>query len=365
MRIPLIGLVGWVALAVACTEPGIGTGDGAVDPSGWATSVHPCAGNRTDVLHRDDDGTLWVGCGTTTEGYGLFMSTDNGTNWAAPETTPPNVLDDWRINSIQRASDGKLYVAGRDTSGSGRVIAMNASLALEEVFVSTSMTWNNFDVGTYRQNDSGDAIAESLTGSGIAFREGATAEWQDGTGWPTDDGSYQILDLEVLGDQFIGVGSTISQPPVVFSGTIDAGLSLTPTPLAADGLTAFDGELWDVHVDSTGIIAGGANQTDGSGVVFINNGDPTTLGDWSQYDMRTLEETQDTWVRGVCRAGSTIVAVGEYSVLDKGFVALSDDGGATFALEAFSEDPPPLHRCVGTSNSLVIVGSFGWVGVAQ
>lgn len=38
----------------------------------WTTFTHSCPGaNRTDALHRDADGSLWVGCGTNASGYGL------------------------------------------------------------------------------------------------------------------------------------------------------------------------------------------------------------------------------------------------------------------------------------------------------
>ena len=38
----------------------------------WTRDPHPCVANRTDALHVDDDGTLWVGCGTGTRGEGLY-----------------------------------------------------------------------------------------------------------------------------------------------------------------------------------------------------------------------------------------------------------------------------------------------------
>ena len=95
----------FVAALAAISLPGVAAAT-------WLTSSHSCpGGNRTDALHRDADGTRWVGCGTNAAGYGLFLSENGAASWSAAVVSPEHVLDEFRVNSISRGHDGVLYVA--------------------------------------------------------------------------------------------------------------------------------------------------------------------------------------------------------------------------------------------------------------
>ena len=156
---------------------GKGEGEGEVTPQGgWTFSGHPCVGYRTDTLWVDEDEAFWVGCGSTTNGYGLYRSVDGGLTWQAPETNPPAYVDGMRVSSISRSSDGLLYLGG--IHGAEQVVSLDTSsepMLVSEVFTSTSQVWNSFQVGTFRRNSAGQAVAESLNGTGLAFRPSEAA----------------------------------------------------------------------------------------------------------------------------------------------------------------------------------------------
>lgn len=328
----------------------------ALPLAGWSISEHPCFGNRTDTLWLDDADTAWVGCGSTTSGYGLYLSTNGGGSWAAPTTDPAGYFDDFRVSSVSRSADGLLYVAG---TGSGdRVVSLDTAstpMTVSTAFESMGQTWNSFHVGTFRRAPDGFAVAESLTGADLAWRQGDDASWQDGYGWWTSGSSFQILDLDELDGDFYGVGSTITQPPHVFVPAEGSGFAMDPVALD-EGST---GELWGLDADAGGFVAGGVDQERDVGVVFTTSGDPADPGAWTLLDVSTVAGTDATWIRGVCRDGDRVVAVGEYSRTSDGLVLSSTDGGATWADQTPLESPP-LHRCAFAGGTLAIAGAEGF-----
>ncbi len=340
--------------------------------AGWRVTSHPCFGNRTDTLVLEDNGdTAWVGCGTTTEGYGLFLTEDGGLTWSEPATNPAGFLENFRVQTISRSSDGLLYVGGINTLGSERVVSLDTSstpYALAEVFTSTGQLWNSFQAGTFRRNDSGFAVAESLTGYDAAFRTGDDQAFQDGYGWWGGGNSMQILDMSTYGDDFYGCGSTISQPPQVYlppPGGMGQTFSMVPVQLVT-GLGAFDGEMWSLDVDADGVVVGGVNQGRNVGVIFTGPLDGYDTADWTLFDVSTIHGDDTTWIRGVCRSGQTILAAGEFSSLGTGLFLVSTDGGATFTDETPSGygTVPPVHRCeILSDGRFVLTGAEGWYGV--
>ena len=149
-------------------RPGRGGDDGAPADvtAGWTRSAHPCFGNRTDAMWFDGRDTVWVGCGSTTEGTGLFRSDDGGATWASAGA----FFDRFRVSSIQRADDGLLYVAGLDTTSAARVVALAPDGALTVVHLAGTTVETSFHVGTFRRSPAGLMVAESLTGGLIGSR---------------------------------------------------------------------------------------------------------------------------------------------------------------------------------------------------
>jgi hypothetical protein len=336
----------------------IDAGPGSLETSGsWTVSSHPCSGNRTDTLWVDDADTLWVGCGSTTLGQGLFWSGDGGENWEEPTTDPPRFFEDFRVSTLSRSADGLLYVGG--TGDGSRVVSMDTSaetLVVTDVFVSQSQTWNSFQVGTFRRSASGVSVAESLTGADLAFRPSDASPFEDGYGWWTSGTSFQILDLEVVGETFYGCGSTIIQPPTIFSGGMGAeGFKMDPIELATD----FSGELWSIAAGEGGLAAGGVDQDTDVGVIFTGPLNQSSASDWTRFDLDALDYTDPTWVRGVCRSGDVVVAVGEISTRGEGLVLHSTDAGVSFAIIT-PQEAPSLHRCTLLHGEVLLAGAQGY-----
>ncbi len=355
----------WILLAIAST---LTLGCGVPPGLGGARGAHPCEGYRTDALHRDADGHLWLGCGTDAIGTGLFHSTDGGMNWAEPATDPDGYLETFRTTHVHRSADGLLYIAGVSTTGAERVVSADTTSSpyvLDTVFESQSQTWNSFTVGTFRRSESGFAVAESLTGADLAFRTSDEADWEDGYGWWTDGSSFQILDLDEHDGQFYGVGSTISQPPFAFLPSAAAGpdgFALDPVQLV-EGLAEYNGELWSVDVDDGGILAGGVDQDRDVGWVHVSGSEPADPDDWTSFDVSTLISDEPSWVRGVCRDGANLAAVGELSTGTGGFVLGSTDGGSSWTDKTPVDGVPSLQRCVMDGAEIYAAGGEGWFGV--
>lgn len=331
-------------------EDGGTTGEdgGTVPLSEWALRSHLCVGNRTDALHRDADGTLYVGCGSTTVGLGIYVSRDDGATWQRPTTTPGGFFDTWRVLDVSRSADGLLYVAGTDTASSRRVVSADtsgASWSLDEVYNAGSVVGSSFIVGNFRRDSTGRAVAESLNGVDVQARASDDAPWVDVSEWGDEYGGLQILDLEVHEDRFFATGSTISQPPYLFLPRSAPGFGFRVVNLAGTGIGAYRGEMWGVAVDGSGLVVAGVNQDRDVGMIYaLASADSTEV---QTFDLSTFYPDEATWIRGVCRSGEILLAVGERTAESRGIVLRSDDNGGTW--RDVTPEPttlPPVHRCV-------------------
>ena len=350
------------------------TGDtSAVPESGpaWTVSSHPCVGNRTDGFLFDDPWTGFVGCGSTTNGTGLYRTTDGGGSWSPVVADAASFLDTFRVLHLSRRPSGELAIAGIQTGGDHRVVGLDTEAfppALQEIFVAGEESWSRFTAGSYAELRSGLAVAESLTGTDVAFRRDSPEPWESGYGWWHESGleeGQQILDLAAHGEGIYGCGSTIAQPPVVFLPTKEPGRFGFEAVSLATGFDSYRGELWSLDVDAAGIVVGGVNQDAGVGMVYVSGADPYRVEDWRPLDASTavLDSDEPTWIRGVCRAGADLVAVGEYSRLGEGIVLRSRDNGLSWSDETagLGQDVPALQRCqVFSDGTVVVAGADGF-----
>lgn len=335
----------------------------------WHVSAHPCVGNRTDTLWFDDPKTAWVGCGSTTSGYGIYMTKDGGKTWARPATDISGFLDAWRVNTISRSADGKLYVGGTVSGKDYRVVSLDTSVSPAVIGEEYTATTSKFQVGTFRRASDGQAFAESYTGTEAVYRATDEDTFVAANDWYSPDSSHQMLDMTLYEDKFYGCGSTISEPPYAFLPAKSGSkpYSFTSVPLAT-GLSEYNGEMWGIDVDVDGIVIGGVDQDRDVGKIYISQADPYTTAGWKSYDLATLFPADATWIRGVCRGEGRIVAVGEYSKKGTGMVLVSDDGGVTFndmTPPSVSPDQvPALHRCVMLTNGdFGVAGADGYFGI--
>lgn len=95
----------------------------------WTYRSHPCLASQTNALHRDEDGALWVGCGSGQAGRGLWRRDDQGQSWKIPETQVADIIEFFRVFDISRGHDGGLYLSGVDSRGglTQRVIGLNTA----------------------------------------------------------------------------------------------------------------------------------------------------------------------------------------------------------------------------------------------
>ena len=341
-----------------------GEADREVDEMSWTSlPAHPCQGNRTDALWFDDGAVGYVGCGTTAEGVGLFVTRDRGRSW--------ELLDDafatWRINDIRRAPDGLLWVSGNDRDGSGRAATVDTAVAPVRVKVTLSSDQFGGPIGDIAAHADGRVVAEALNGTQVLLRAAGAAEFVLLDSWTDEGVNDQILDLTVTADGFQGCGSTIAAPPMVFlpSSSGDAqGLELTPIALSSE----FSGELWGIAaLDDGRFVAVGVNQTDAVGTIFVSSHDPYDPEAWKAADIADLL-TGHTWFRGVCSGADRIVVVGERQPLSRatGLVLLSDDGGSTWEVITPTDPPSTISRCVVLDDmSVIVAGSGGYTAVYE
>ncbi len=340
----------------------------------WSTYGHPCPGpNRTDALHRDDDGTLWVGCGSGATGYGLFYSADGGPSWAEAEVTPEGKLHQFRVSSISRGHDGALYIAGINANNGDMVLRLDTSespFPAESVLVAGNQLGTSFHVGTYRERSDGSALAESLNGTDMLYRPdpsvGSDATtWTDTYGW-FNGGGAQLLDLVVHDDQFYGAGSTIAEPPRVF---LPPTTDTEPYNFVTVQMDHPKGELWGIAVDESRVVAVGMNQVDNVGRVYVSGSDPYDAGGYtahSLHDLIGVDASVVTWARGVCMQDDRIAVVGERQPLSSntGIVVLSTDGGETFTDVTPEDVPATVSKCLfRPDGALEAAGADGFVGI--
>jgi hypothetical protein len=345
---------------------------------------HPCpGGNRTDALHLDDSGRLWVGCGTNAVGYGLFHS-DDGVAWAAAAVTPANVFDSYRVSSITTGHDGALYVAGASSTSGNRSMVHRVDTAsmpfvVTPTLVGVNQVGRTFHVGGYRELADGRAIAEDLNGTSLLYRPEASTG-TSAADWTRVEGAHQILDLQtdpgsVL--MFAG-GSRINEPPRLFLPPDDE----TSEPWEFDSFalptaTGWLGEIWGVATSGDRLFAVGVDQDADVGKIFVSGSDPYVAADYSERsvdDFLAPGPGIGTWARGVCASGDAVAVVGERQPLGSstGFVLISHDRGQTFADITPAGVTASVGKCVlveggglrgGARPVLFVAGAAGFVGL--
>lgn len=359
---------------------------GTEPTSNWKVMSHPCAGNRTDALHCDDDSTCYTGCGTTTSGRGMYVTTDGGVTWNPMSTTPDEFLNASRVNDIWRSpDDGLLYVAG-DHSVSFGVVSVDDSGTIGEVFKRGNTVGFGFTPGNFRRGSSGRAVVESLTGVDLVYRnadsDDPSESWLDGSDAVSGArGRLQTLDLDVVGDDFYGCGSTIADTPRVYLPAWDADSEYDVEVMNLvdpEGLAAYNGEMWGIDADESGVVVGGVNQAAGVGMVYVFNAEgglaPNDLANWSEFRVSKVPTLtgKATWVQGVCRSGNTIYAVGRESREGWGFVLRSQDAGESwedislYEGGASKSSLADAYRChVTSTGGVIIAGSGGQFAVYE
>jgi len=346
---------------------GATTGQGGAAPAGWTHLSHPCVGNRTDALLVEDQ-LVWVGCGSTTVGFGLHLSEDGGRTWSEPTTAPAGALDEFRVLDVSRGNDGQLYVAGTAPGGK-MVMSLETSaspMAATEVLNAGPTVDESFIAGTFRRRADGSALAESLNGNGMLYRasdavgpNGFQDGWQNARSFANGGSeSFQLLDMETHAGSFYGCGSTIADTPKLF--VPEAGAQ-EPFHMTVIELDTYDGEMWSLDIAPDGqVIVGGVDQNRNVGMVYL--GDPS-VPSFDVFDLSTVLPESSTWVRGVCTNGTRAVVVGEFSQTSDPLLFTSTDGGTTWEELTPDAATAALSECiVFADGSFAVTGGDGYLG---
>jgi hypothetical protein len=350
-----------LVLLAACLLPTTTTQAG---PGSWSIHNVGCDASQQHALHRDDDATLWVGCGTGSSGFGLHRSTDGGQSWQVPTTNPAGIIDTFRVHDIERGHDGALYLAGTisDTGTQYRIVRLDTSgtqpYPAEATLIGAPVAGLNDTIGHYAELDSGAALTASQTGWTKLFRPDPTvgSSAQD---WTRLDGIEPFTSLIAHDGGFYASGSRNSVAPRIFLPSQAPGAQ----PFELDEVIldpGYDGELWGIAVNDQRVVAVGRQTTPTVGKIYVSSGDPYNPANYSVHEFR---DDGASWAHGVCMRGDRIVVVGRR--FPSGSRALaSTNGGVSFFDISPTGFGALLSQCViAPDGELTVFGSGGFIGV--
>lgn len=355
------------ALLLACVGSAQAGGGIADD---WLSSTHSCAGfNRTDAIHRDSDGTLWVGCGSNTTGYGVHFSQDGGDTWSEPPLTVPTELDDFRVNTISRGADGHLKIGGTEAASMRMVLSLDTSGATYPVsleLAGVNQIGRLFPVGTYRELSDGSGMAEQSTGTGALFNDGSAGT--SASNWDDAGTPEQILGMVVHDDKFWGCGSRIAASPRLFLPPTNPASEPYELLMVEPNLPAdWEGELWGLAVNDQRLVAVGVDQngTQSRGKILVSSANPYDMNGYTEHDVSDILGISSpyTWADGVCMRGDTIVVVGRRGNND-GFVVMSSNGAQSFFDATPADVPGHVSKClIEPDGTVVVTGEASYIGI--
>lgn len=360
-----------IVLAGACLAGTILTAPAHAISGDWTLRSHPCLASQTNALHRDDDGTLWVGCGSGQVGRGLWRSDDQGQTWKIPETDVAEIIEFFRVFDISRGHDGWLYISGVDSRNgiAQRVIGLETSqgepFQTKITLSATPQVGRQFTVGNYRELADGRALADSETGLDKLYRPSAStgaaaSEWTIPS--PTIEAFTQIVTHD---NGFYASGSRIAIPPRIFLPPTAPGAQ--PWQFVELILNPVDrGEMWGIAVNDKRVVAVGVDQDRNVGQIYVSDGDPYNASSYRNHLLPDIigPGGVGTWARGVCMRDDLIVVVGERQPLGSttGQVMASNDGGATFHDIRPAASVESVTKCTIAPNGMVTVaGAMGFI----
>lgn len=347
----------FLTLCLAC--PAVLAGGGS-----WSIYSVACNAPQQHALHRDDDGTLWAGCGTGASGFGVHRSTDGGQTWQVPTTNPAGAVATFRVHDIKRGHDGALYLAGTvsEPGTQTRVIRLftenGPPYPAVARLIGAPVAGLNDTIGHYAELPGSQALAASQNGFTKLYRPtplvGSAAE-----DWTRLDGIEPFTQLVVHNGGFYASGSRNSVPPRVFLPPTAPGAQ--PWDQAEVILDAgYDGEMWGIAANDQRVVAVGIDQDSNQGKIYVSSGSPYNPANYTLHEFRS---DGLSWAHGVCMRGDRIVVVGRR--LPSGSrVLASDNGGTSFNDISPSSSSALISRCVIAPDGLLTVfGSSGFIGV--
>lgn len=355
----------WIALLALSASLLMAGASSAVAGNGnWVISSVNCNASQQHALHRDDDGTLWVGCGTGASGFGVYRSVDGGQTWSVPTTNPSDIISTFRVHDIERGHDGALYLAGTvsDAGAQNRVIRLNTTTAqpyaANVILVGAATAGLNDTIGHYAELPSGAALTASQTGFTKLFRPnpGIGSSAQD---WTRLDGIEPFTSLLSHNGGFYASGSRNSVRPRVFLPPRAQGAQVWQLEeVILDN--SYDGEMWGIAVNDQRVVAAGIDQDENRGKIYVSQGDRYNPANYTVHEFR---DDGQSWAHGVCMRGDRIAVVGRR--LPQGSrVLISTNGGSSFSDASPAGRTAIITECVIAPDGLLTVfGSGGFIGI--
>jgi hypothetical protein len=286
-------------------------------PADWHLSRHPCPGPRTDAVAFAPP-AIHVGCGGNLRGGGVYVSRDDG--WSArPELSRVRALD------VGLSEDGSMWVAGPEGVWSvGSDVRREHPVAANGVEAAADVLW-------------------------IASEGGLVRRWGEGP-WTTRWEGEAVRSVAVHGGSAFAV---LRDTPRVLVPSADATGGWPDLEVHLPVAERLD----DLAVDGAGVLVGGV--AGDRGVLAWSESDPAALAGWQVWRLDGWSVA--TRIRGVCRDGPQLVAVGEAGA--GGMWLQSNDGGRSWVDRGSELGVPPLDGCRLVDGRLALVGADGFVAV--
>lgn len=327
--------------------------DMPVSAAGWTELSQPCGGTKTDALWFDDKNTGFIGCGTNAAGEGLFKTTDGGMSWASQR----NFMG-VRVDDVRRAPDGKLYGSGLDSVDGFQVFQIDDAVPTNLKKVGLYKRSNNAFTSVGQGENiavtaDGQMFVDSLTGTQSAYRAAGAADFtelgtflEEGLADP-DAASRQMSQVVAFNNRFWAVGSTISEPGVVFVPSKLAGATYHMKAVELQP-SSRDGEMHDLHVWSeTSAIVVGFDQSTRYPFISRLDGEATDPASWTYIDLADFNINFQGGLWNLHVQGDRVVVVGQSFPGNDGFVLFSEDRGQSWV------DITPLDQNQKPASSLM------------
>ncbi len=333
----------------------------------WKVVKGPCPGSETNALWFDNRQIGWVGCGQNAEGHGLYRTTDGGLTWESLD-----FFSAVRVNDIRRGPDGVLYGAGFHTIEGYSAFKIDESGAPkpEGLFQPGDNAFAKVAQGeNIAVTEDGQMLVDSLTGVPAAYKPvGADfTEYEclgeEAIADPEAPG-FQVRRIQAIENKFYATGSLINLPGMVYLPSKLEGATFHMQAVALQNEKE-DGEILDMHLWAPDhILVAGIDQSYYRPLIFIADGDPYVMSNWTRIDVRDSGIDYEAGINGIHVTGDVVVAVGEKvpSALG-GFVMISADGGKTWSDITPSDDSGsagPLSKAWRFPNGDMVIGGGGY-----
>lgn len=333
----------------------------------WTELSNPCQQKGVPyAVHFRDPKTGWVGCG---DGAGLWGTSDGGRSFTRAHPSLNLYVFD-----LADDAQGRLLVCGHDYAPSeGDVLLYRLGPAGWQAMLWFTNTPK--DRGGVVMSNCGRVVALPDGTVVVASNTIGDLSWtqDDGRSWARAEryweeanltggyGAHHIMDLHTYGGRLYGSGSTMHEPPLLYTPSQAPGARFYHMKKhVADPLT--QGEAWASASPDGGRswVVGGRDQrrsSEASGFLFFT---PDAGQTWTPAQVDTpIDVVQDI---AFSADGALGVAVGHrYPPASRGgFVLISTDGGRSWESQDVKTTPLQAVSVVGRDFWVSGDNTLGW-----